>query len=342
MEYLVRWLGWSPEHDSWEPQRNIADQSLISDFHQRRVTKATDVIPATWAFVAECPSIGGRGLFARGALQPGQAICEYGGPRLPMSLQTRDGKYVLRLPRTRIVVDGNCDNLPGELEYAEATPRYSAIFANHSSSPNARMEYWPDLASNEYELSGAMWLVAKESIAPGQEIRFDYEAGATEAGGAEAARYWAEYEDVPSEGRWRDVRVLPPRRAPVPPDAKPALNVLDAIREASERSRVKRVHYRFCFPTALTQALAQIHTTPIKRLPTAQADARICELTPLLVRSDNKKTWGLLATHVPGWTGRECRARWVATGKPSALQDQDEQVEQGRRNTTGKILAKMQ
>lgn len=349
MEYLVRWLGWSPEHDSWEPECNIADKSLIADFHQRQVTQATDVIPAAWAFVAECESIGGRGLFARGALQPGQAICEYGGPRLPLSLQTRDGKYVLRLPGTKIVVDGNCDNLPGELPPYEC-PRYSAIFANHSSTPNARMEYWPAPASNEHELSGSMWLVAKEPIAIGQEIRFDYEGGAAEeeaggSGGAEdSARYWAEYVDVPSEGNWRDVRVLPPRRSPVPPGTKPALHVLDAIRDAAELSHKRRVQYRHCFPSAITQALRQIHAQPIERLPTAQADARICALTPLLARSDNPRTWGLLSTHVPGWSGRECRARWAAMGKTSALQDQGEQHEQGgrARDATGRILARMQ
>lgn len=169
-EYLVRWLGWSPEHDSWEPESNISDRTLIVEYHQRKGTQTDSIIPATWAFVSDCPSVGGRGLFARGPLQPNQAICEYGGPRLPMALQTRDGKYVLRLPRTRIVVDGNCDNLPDEYE----RPRYAAIFANHSANPNARMEYWPDLCATgfrEHEVSGSMWLVANEPIAMGAEIR---------------------------------------------------------------------------------------------------------------------------------------------------------------------------
>ena len=45
------------------------------------------------------------------------------------------------------------------------------------------------------------------------------------------------------------------------------------------------------------------------------ADERIRELAPLLTRSDNRKTWGLLASHLPGWTGRQCYERWAAMGK---------------------------
>ena len=47
-----------------------------------------------WAFVgfAGC----GRGLFARSRIPQGQAICEYGGPRLPLHML--EGQYVLQVP----------------------------------------------------------------------------------------------------------------------------------------------------------------------------------------------------------------------------------------------------
>ena len=67
----------------------IADSMLITTFRELR-----DGGSAAWAFVgvADC----GRGLFARHALLPGQAICEYAGPRMPLQL-LRGGEYVLQV-----------------------------------------------------------------------------------------------------------------------------------------------------------------------------------------------------------------------------------------------------
>ena len=52
-----------------------------------------NVAHCPWAFVgfAGC----GRGLFARSSLLQGQAICEYGGPRLPLHML--EGQYVLQV-----------------------------------------------------------------------------------------------------------------------------------------------------------------------------------------------------------------------------------------------------
>jgi hypothetical protein len=35
VEFLVRWKGFGPEHDSWEPESNIACKTLVEDFHRR-------------------------------------------------------------------------------------------------------------------------------------------------------------------------------------------------------------------------------------------------------------------------------------------------------------------
>ena len=39
-EYLVRWLGWSCDDDTWEPARNILDQQLVADFDAARAERA--------------------------------------------------------------------------------------------------------------------------------------------------------------------------------------------------------------------------------------------------------------------------------------------------------------
>ena len=362
-EFLVRWLGWGAEHDSWEPERHIEDRTLISDYLQPNAgghndadmaahapTSTTDVREATWAFVAPCPSVGGRGLFARAPLQAGQAICEYGGPRLPLSLQTGHGMYALQLPRTRIIIDGNGDSLSKELDYTFS--RCAAIFANHSTSPNARLECWPwwdpttRKFADEFGLSSAMWIVATEAIPAGAEIRINYEAGDT------PAAYWGD-EAPEEEAGWRDERVAPPatkkagyagHAAPAP--AYAAVDVLDAIREATSRPRpgVPAPCKNVQLPARIVQCLERLDAQPVQKLPLQEADERILALAPLLARSDNRKTWGLLATHLPGWSGRQCYQRWVATGRRAALQDEVAQTETGNRRATvtSTILRTMQ
>ena len=313
-EFLVRWLGWGAEHDSWEPDVNIADRSLIDEFTETNacVTTTTNIRPCTWAFVGTCPNLHERGLFARADLRREQAICEYGGPRLPSALQVGSGMYVLQVPKTRIIIDGGCDNLPGEYD----VPRYAAIFANHSAVPNARLEYWPDIFARDTELSGAMWIVATEDIAAGAEIRINYEAG-------EAHEYWTH--GAPKENaQWRDVR-LPISGPPVPCGTVAAIGVLDAIREAASTRRGALARPRLT--PALDLGLEQAACGPTVPLSERRADQRIAELAPLLARADNRKTWGLLATHVPGWSGRQCYDRWVGRGRQPRLQDQQEELQ---------------
>jgi hypothetical protein len=66
----------------------------------------------------------------------GQAICEYGGPRLPLLML--EGQYVLKVPGTRLGVDGNC-----EASLFDDLVREPAIFSNHSARPNTIIEHWP-------------------------------------------------------------------------------------------------------------------------------------------------------------------------------------------------------
>lgn len=174
-----------------------------------------------------------------------------------------------------------------------------------------------------------MWIVATESIDEGAEIRINYEAG-------EAQEYWLALGGAPKEtAEWREVRA--PLVGPqVPCDATPAVGVLDAIRETAKRNRG---HWQL--PPAILAALSHAITVPSEPLPVPQADERIRMLAPLLARSDNLKTWGLLATHVPGWNGRECRKRWVAMGKHPPLQDHQQYpvAADGRRRTRATVAS---
>ena len=134
-----------------------------------------------WAFVTVTSEKGlGLGLFARQNLVGGQAIGEYGGPRLPLELlQPGKGTFVLQVSDWETFIDGNWEHCPYE------GPRSLAVFANHSAKPNARFEHWPlqlQSTSCATQLRDRMWLVATEPIQAGAEIRVDYASGGSASG----------------------------------------------------------------------------------------------------------------------------------------------------------------
>ena len=129
-QYRVHWLGYTARDDTWEDEKNILDPLLLAAWRSKGQPEAkasprqppvqpeakaslplnpwlarletassdsVNVEECAWAFVA--PSDCGRGLFAMTNLLPGQAICQYSGPILPLPLLQK-GEYVLQVPRT--------------------------------------------------------------------------------------------------------------------------------------------------------------------------------------------------------------------------------------------------
>ena len=222
-----------------------------------------------FSFVATCDC--GLGLFARVSLLAGQFVSEYDGPRLPQRLHVR-GRYVLQVPGTATVIDGASENSPFECE------RSPAVYTNHSSQPNARLQCMPALPQQGIH---RMLIVALEPIEAGQEVRINYEDGETGEVG-----YWAG--QTPSETTWRRVRVHPP-----PPTLE-------------EPSHVRLEDWREESSLAIRSVLPWDGLTG--------GDARLQALVPLFSSSNrhaNESAWPLVSTHLPGRSWRECRERWV-------------------------------
>ena len=160
-----------------------------------------------FCFVA--PSEHGLGLWSREPLVRGQAVVEYAGPRLS-GRKLINSTYALEVPDGRgVFIDGNFEN-----EIYENAERSPAIYANHSRNPNLVLQHWP--APRGVARSGArLWLVAREDIAAGRELRFDYEEG--------GSLYWCGR--PPMESRWRTLSLHPPP----PSGQEPTIDLLPAL-----------------------------------------------------------------------------------------------------------------
>ena len=244
---------------------------------------------APWAFVA--PADCGLGLYARQDLEVGQAICEYVGPRLPIEM-LQHGTYALAVSAVgkangRVFIDGNYEHVP------YGGPRAVAIYANHSTKPNAYLQHWPvpalasGAASGEAEVRDRMWLVAKEGIPSGAEIRFNYEAG--------GERYWGAR---PEETSWRAVRL----RAPPPSGESPFFYSPDG-------------------PPS-----ADVDEMPLEPLAWDGPHGGVARLRWLLPRlachttNGHGTNWALVSTHVPGRSADECRVQWDALRQSMPIQ----------------------
>ena len=239
--------------------------------------------------------------------------------------------------RSLCTASGACESAPF------AVPRYCASYVRHSAAPNARLELWPVLRPTSCQLRQHLVLVASEDIPAGAEIRVKRRGGAAAAefnqGGGAAPR-------PESPTRWRAARCPPP--APHP-DAEPLVDCLARLqRDAGQRDAGPRgaaaqggaaAHGKGAEheasqcgapPSSWAEELLggsfDLGADHASQLVPAEAtgpptpwegacggDARMRCLVPQLAPEMAKggPSWGIVATHLPGRSGRECRDRWL-------------------------------
>jgi hypothetical protein len=297
-----------------------------------------------WCFVA--PSDCGLGLFARCELLKGQQICEYDGPRLPLELLKNGahrGEYALEVPRSGLFIDGAHANCPpivtsGERRLAFSGPVAAAIYANHSSQPNAKLLHVPATS----DTLDRILLVARETIRAGSEVRLDYEDG------GRRGTYWGT-RGQPGETSWRENVYL---ATPPPSGREPIFHRHKSAARASMPS-APRGQQQSGSPSTLAVDvrmrnvdLSDDDSSPSRQgraeeiasggwhsATSTSADATVpwggpaggdAILTAVLSvlkktrwsqqcaqRADGKaRMWQLVASHHPGRTATECQERW--------------------------------
>ena len=293
-----------------------------------------------WCFVA--PTDCGLGLFARSALRRGQAICTYDGPRLPLEAISK-GEYALEVPSSSgLVIDGVRENC---LSCVGVGPPCPAVYANHSSQPNARLEHWP---ASGCELDRLV-LVASEPIPAGREVRFDYEKGARKG------TYWRGRGGRPVErladaqtSSWRMRSSLP---TPPPTCHEPVVDQLPRLLKSARDSAISSAATDLALPahqppwhaqglgTATAAAEFEFEGGEVEKAAGLAAfeshrpsspvawegprggDAVLAAIIAILQpsewlqhtmrKSDGKAhMWEVVATHLPGRTPAECQERW--------------------------------
>ena len=238
---------------------------------------------------------------------------------------------------------------PGACESAPfAMPRHCASYVRHSPQPNARLELWPVLRPSACQLRQHLVLVASEPISAGCEIRVKRRGEAAvddeqhlrlvhrpeQGGGGLAAGVALGVPGPEPAARWRAVRCPPP--APHP-DAEPLVDCLARLqRDAGRRGATGQgaaakgaEHEAGAPPSSWAEELlpgGDLGGDHISQLVPAEGpeqktlwegacggDARMRRLVPQLAREMAKggPSWGIVATHLPGRSGRECRDRWL-------------------------------
>ncbi len=308
--------GFRLKHDEPPAPELLSEASLQHELHEGHaaLARAQELAAehGTWVdrfcFVAFVDDAVGLGLFARSPCAKAQILCEYGGPRLPTRL-LKAGAYALVVPGSQHFIDGHSENCPMA---ALTMPRYPGTFANHSTRPNAKFLRLESDSRGPFDVRYRLYMVAIEPIPAGAEIRVDYENGSRSG-------YWNELGSVPSEGEWRSKRLVPPPPSGalpriegvgrLPPPAVPTCvlpsSAADLIDDEDLDARV-RPSGGGIYPIVDT---APVPEPPAPRPFSAEEDRRLFGLVPQLLQA-TKSNWVLIASHLPGRTGLDCRERW--------------------------------
>jgi len=195
---------WPRRWASPQSPLHMSDAEIEIDFARNQAALLT---ATTYGLSAHCfvaPSEHGLGLWSREPLRRGQAVVEYFGPRVPMR-RLKNHTYALEVPDGRgLFIDGNFENSAAD------GVRSVAIYANHSRHPNCVLQHWPCKTGPDQ-----MWIVAKEDIAAGRELRYDYEQG--------GSIYWQG--QPPRESEWRSATI----RSPPPSGIEPTIDFLSEL-----------------------------------------------------------------------------------------------------------------
>jgi hypothetical protein len=174
-----------------------------------------------------------------------------------------------------------------------------AIYANHSSRPNARLERRRVEQPGPYDLRYHMLVITTEVVPAGGEIRINYDGGREK-------NYW-NGKPPPAETPWRAIRL----RAPPPSGLG-----------------IRLAHNSLQLPLLPTGASAAGETEwgvdppdielsverPVEWSGDAGGDARLGALVHVLNAIRNPSCWSLVATHLPGRKASECRERATLLG----------------------------
>jgi len=129
----------------------------------RRTTSGNTEGLSSGAYVVGRSGIHGRGLFAARGLKMGERIVEYVGERKMDGGGEENGKRKMENGRDRrvgvyVFEVGEGVYLDGEI------PGNAARWINHSCAPNCEA----------VEEAGRVWIFARQDVAEGEELTFDY------------------------------------------------------------------------------------------------------------------------------------------------------------------------